>query len=118
MYEKIISVICAEDDFYRVAITYLRKVRSQGVLYVEIFFDPQMHTTRGITFDDVMAGLKRAKGKLKIGVGSPLPLPPIPSFLSLPPRIFRNKLFEMIFPLNRRLITPSLFFSPNVIIEI
>lgn len=52
-----------EDDFYRTAIEYPRRVRTQGVVYVEMFFDPQMHTTRGIAFEAVMAGLRRAKGR-------------------------------------------------------
>lgn len=51
-----------EDDFYMTALAYFKRVGKQGVVYVEMFFDPQMHTTRGISFETVLAGLKRAKG--------------------------------------------------------
>jgi adenosine deaminase len=54
-------VLQTEDDFYHAAIRYLQRVRDQGVVYVEMFFDPQMHTTRGITFATIMNGLKRAQ---------------------------------------------------------
>src|ERR1700735_1910462 len=38
------NVLRDEDDFHDLAESYLRKARNQGVVHVEIFFDPQTHT--------------------------------------------------------------------------
>jgi len=59
-YYEGISVLCAEPEFYDLAIAYLRKAASQNVRYAEIFFDPQAHTSRGVPFDVVIRGLRRA----------------------------------------------------------
>jgi adenine deaminase len=69
IYEQMLSVVRTEDDFYQVAIRYFRRVRAQNVLYVELFFDPQMHTTRGIPFETVMAGLRRAHDEAEAVLG-------------------------------------------------
>jgi adenosine deaminase len=42
------------------AFTYLSKAASQGVRHVEMFFDPQAHTGRGVPFDTVIRGYRRA----------------------------------------------------------
>jgi adenosine deaminase len=36
-------------------------VAAQGLVYVEMFFDPQAHTSRGIAFGTVISGLRRAQ---------------------------------------------------------
>jgi adenine deaminase len=59
-YYEGMSVLRTEQDFYDLAIAYLRKAASQNVRYVEIFFDPQAHTSRRVVFDLVMRGLHRA----------------------------------------------------------
>jgi adenosine deaminase len=41
-------------------LAYLRKAHEQGVVHVEIFFDPQTHTARGIALATVLDGLRRA----------------------------------------------------------
>jgi adenine deaminase len=53
-------VLLQEPDFYDLAMDYLRKAASQNVRYVEIFFDPQAHTGRGVPFKNVVMGLTRA----------------------------------------------------------
>ena len=64
------QVLIHEQDFYDLTWTYLSKVHSQNVMHVEIFFDPQTHTDRGIEFDVVIKGiykaLERAKKELNI----------------------------------------------------
>lgn len=55
------TVLLKEQDFYELTYAYLTKAASQNVLYTEMFFDPQMHTDRGIPFSTVMAGLTRAQ---------------------------------------------------------
>jgi len=54
------SVLMKEQDFYDLTWAYLRKARSQGVHVVEMFFDPQTHTDRGIPFATVIDGIHRA----------------------------------------------------------
>ncbi|MEF2975889.1 adenosine deaminase [Subtercola sp. YIM 133946] len=53
-------VLRQEQDFYDLAAAYLTKAHGQGVRHVEMFFDPQAHTQRGVALDDVITGLKRA----------------------------------------------------------
>jgi adenine deaminase len=59
-YYEGMTVLRAEGDFYDLALAYLRKAASQNVRYAEIFFDPQAHTSRGVPFGAVIAGLTRA----------------------------------------------------------
>ena len=54
------KVLLQEPDFYDLAMDYLRKAASQNVRYVEMFFDPQAHTGRGVPFEFVVKGLARA----------------------------------------------------------
>jgi len=61
IYYQGMEVLLKEPDFYDLAMAYFRKARSQNVLYAEIFFDPQAHTARGVPFDTVIRGLRRAQ---------------------------------------------------------
>ena len=54
------SVLLDEDDFYQLMWRYLCKCRDDNVVHVEIMFDPQTHTDRGVGFDIFMPGFKRA----------------------------------------------------------
>ena len=54
------SVLRTRDDFFDLAYAYLKKAASQNVTHVEIFFDPQGHTERGVAFDTVLSGLTDA----------------------------------------------------------
>tara|TARA_Y100000590_G_scaffold466872_1_gene643685 strand:+ start:10738 stop:11739 length:1002 start_codon:yes stop_codon:yes gene_type:complete len=54
------SVLQKEKDFYDLTYAYLKKVQSQNVTHVEIFFDPQTHTDRGISFETVITGIRKA----------------------------------------------------------
>jgi len=49
-----------EADFHALTAAYLRKAQEQGVVHVEIFFDPQTHTQRGVAFASVVGGIRRA----------------------------------------------------------
>ncbi|NUR92518.1 MAG: adenosine deaminase [Nonomuraea sp.] len=60
VYYEAMQVLRTEPDFYDLAMAYLRKAASQNVRYAEIFFDPQAHTSRGVPFDVVIRGLRRA----------------------------------------------------------
>ena len=69
MYYEGMSVLLTEQDFYDLAMAYFGKARSQNVVYCEVFFDPQAHTTRGIGFDTFMDGFKRAQGDARDSLG-------------------------------------------------
>ncbi len=68
------NVMLGEEDFYDLALAYLRKASSQGVRYAEIFFDPQAHTSRGVPFPVVVRGLRRAlvDGRRQLGIRAEL----------------------------------------------
>ncbi len=61
VYEELLSVIRTEADFREVAVAHLRRAKAQGIVYTEMFFDPQMHTERGIPLATVFAGLLAAQ---------------------------------------------------------
>ena len=54
------SVLITENDFYDVTYSYLKKCADQHVLHTEIMFDPQTHTSRGISFETVITGISKA----------------------------------------------------------
>lgn len=54
------QVLRTEEDFYDLAMDYLRKMKAENVRHVEVFFDPQTHTDRGIPFPTVIKGFKKA----------------------------------------------------------
>lgn len=73
-YYEGMSVLLTEDDFSDLAMAYFRRVAAQNVVYVELFFDPQAHTGRGVDFATVIAGLRRAQSdaERELGVRSQL----------------------------------------------
>src|SRR5258708_7380905 len=60
IYYQGMSVLITEQDFYELAFAYLERARADNVRHVEMFFDPQGHTSRGIAFATVVGGLHRA----------------------------------------------------------
>jgi adenosine deaminase len=60
IYYQGMAVLIMEQDFYDLAFAYLRRARADNVRHVEMFFDPQGHTARGIAFATVVNGLHRA----------------------------------------------------------
>lgn len=69
VYYEGMSVLRTEPDFYNLAMAYFRKTRSQNVVYAEVFFDPQAHTTRGIRFGTVIEGFHRARRDAEASLG-------------------------------------------------
>lgn len=55
------DVLRTEPDFYDLAFAYFERAAAQNVVYAEIFFDPQAHTARGVSFDVVIRGIRRAQ---------------------------------------------------------
>jgi adenine deaminase len=54
------AVLHTEQDFYDLTWAYLQRAVSDNVRHVEIFFDPQSHTGRGVAFAAVLDGIHRA----------------------------------------------------------
>lgn len=74
IYYKGAEVLQTEEDFYELTWEYLNKIAKENVRHVEIFFDPQTHTDRGIPFKTVITAISRAleDGKTKLGITSHL----------------------------------------------
>lgn len=68
------KVLVNERDFYDLAWAYFKKCAEDRVVHTEIFFDPQTHTERGVAFEIVLNGLKRAcaDAKEQLGISSEL----------------------------------------------
>src|SRR6516165_2995012 len=60
IYYQGMSVLITEQDFYDLAFAYLQRAQADNVRHVEMFFDPQGHTARGVAFATVIGGLSRA----------------------------------------------------------
>jgi adenosine deaminase len=63
------NVLREAADFHALASAYLRRAHADGVVHVEIFFDPQSHTARGIPLATVMAGLTQALDEAQVQTG-------------------------------------------------
>ena len=57
LYYAAMSVLRTEADFCELMHEYLGRAQSQGLVYAEIFFDPQAHLARGVPFSTVIDGL-------------------------------------------------------------
>lgn len=54
------NVLIHEQDFFDLTWAYLLRCQQDRVIHTEIFFDPQTHSDRGISFDTVVGGIHRA----------------------------------------------------------
>lgn len=68
------SVLLKAQDFHDMAWDYLLKAKADNVVHVEMFFDPQTHTERGVPFETVVQGLTSAcqRAKAELGVSASL----------------------------------------------
>jgi adenosine deaminase len=57
LYYEGAGVLRTRADFDALASAYLARMAAENVRHVEIFFDPQTHTQRGVAIDQVVAGL-------------------------------------------------------------
>ncbi len=60
LYYQATAVLQTEEDFYDLTWAYLKQCHAENIVHTEIFFDPQSHTSRGISFAVVMNGIHRA----------------------------------------------------------
>ncbi|MDH3791280.1 MAG: adenosine deaminase, partial [Rhodospirillales bacterium] len=70
IYYQGMNVLLTEEDFFDLTRAYLDRCAADNVTHVEIFFDPQAHTGRGVPFDvvarGILAGLE--DGKRRYGI--------------------------------------------------
>lgn len=57
IYYQGMSVLRTRRDFHDLTFAYLQRAHADGVVHVEVFFDPQGHTVRGVPFADVVDGI-------------------------------------------------------------
>ena len=68
------GVLMTERDFHDLAMAYFRRVAADGCRHVELFFDPQTHTDRGLPFSVAIEGLLSgmAEARASFGITSKL----------------------------------------------
>jgi adenosine deaminase len=69
IYYQGMGVLHSERDFYDLTAAYLARANADAVRHVEIFFDPQGHTERGVAFETVITGITRALDDAKARTG-------------------------------------------------
>ena len=64
------AALRTEADFFDLTMAYLTRVAADGARHVEVFFDPQTHTARGVPFGVVVDGMLAAlaDGEARLGV--------------------------------------------------
>lgn len=73
VYYPAMNVLQDESDFYALATAYLKKAAENNVKHVEMFFDPQAHTSRGVAFETIINGYyNAAKDAKEFGVDADL----------------------------------------------
>jgi len=74
LYYAACAVLKTRDDFRALTLAYLRRAAADNVRHVEPFFDPQTHTARGVSFDDVIGGILDGldQGERELGITSGL----------------------------------------------
>ena len=72
LYYEGMQVLRTEEDFHDLTWAYLQRAAADNVRHVEMFFDPQAHTGRGVPFgvvtEGILAALKR--GETELGLTS------------------------------------------------
>ncbi len=57
------NVLINEEDFFDLTWEYILKCKQDNIVHTEIFFDPQSHLPRGVSFDSVISGIDKALKK-------------------------------------------------------
>jgi adenine deaminase len=70
IYYQGMAVLQTEQDFFDLTWAYLQRAHADTVRHVEIFFDPQGHTERGVAIATVLNGIDRAlkRGEAELGI--------------------------------------------------
>lgn len=72
LYYQGMQVLRTEEDFFDLTWAYLQRAKADNVRHVEMFYDPQAHTERGVPFGVVTEGILAAikKGEQELGISS------------------------------------------------
>lgn len=72
LYYQGCDVLRTEQDFYDLTYRYLGRCQADNVAHTELFCDPQSHTSRDVSFEDVLDGITRAlvDGERDFGITS------------------------------------------------
>lgn len=106
LYYAAMAAIRTERDFEELTTAYLRRAQSQGVKHAEIFFDPQAHLARGLSFDTVINGLWAGLEQSQSGFGVTAAL--IMCFLRDQPAASAMQTLELALPYRDRIIAVGL----------
>ena len=70
LYYEGMQVLRTEEDFHDLTWAYLQRAAADNVRHVEMFFDPQAHTERGVAFGTVTEGILAAlaRGEKELGI--------------------------------------------------
>ena len=68
------SVLIQSSDFEALAWDYFQHASADGVVHAEVFFDPQAHVSRGVTYETILSGFMaaRARAEKELGITSEL----------------------------------------------
>lgn len=69
VYYAAMDVLRTEDDFYDLTLAYLQRAHTDNIVYAELFFDPQAHTRRGVSFEAVIRGIHCAQLEAERSLG-------------------------------------------------
>ncbi|MCE8031920.1 adenosine deaminase [Billgrantia tianxiuensis] len=69
VYYQGMSVLRRAEDFHDLAMDYFRRAHAEGVVHVEMHFDPQAHLARGVELEAVMEGLSLARREAERELG-------------------------------------------------
>jgi adenosine deaminase len=58
---KMQNVMQNRQDFYDATFNLIERLSENNIRYVELFFDPQAHTSRGIAFDEMFDGIDEGR---------------------------------------------------------
>lgn len=70
LYYACMSALRTRRDFADLVLAYLRHAHAQGLRHVDMFFDPEGHTERGVPLEEVVEGLRDGlrEGEAELGV--------------------------------------------------
>ncbi len=74
IYYQGMSVLLTRQDFHDLTYAYLKRVHADNCRHVEIFFDPQGHTERGVPFEFAIEGILSGleQGRIDFDISSHL----------------------------------------------
>ena len=59
------NVLITEEDFFDLTWEYILRCKQDNIVHTEIFFDPQSHLPRGVSFKTIINGVSKALNKAR-----------------------------------------------------